>query len=499
MNFYFGDLHAHCDTAYGHGSLTAALARAREQLDFCAVPGQASWPDMMPPEGDYKLIVERHNAAFAKYAGLHDQVLKQVAKENQPEEFVAFQGYEICSTGHGDLTVISPDDDLPLILDAETARGVAAGLPNHRVIAYPHHIGYAKGYRGIDWDEFDEALAPIVEIFSLHGCTEDDWAPNPMRLVNGMTFRDGSSTASHGLLQGKKFGLVGGTDHHSAWPGSHGDGRFAVLAESLDRDAIWEAIQKRHVVALTGDNVRIRFEMNDALTGDAVEDAGRREIRIDIDACDFIDTIDLLRNEECFAHWRGSRTAPPVPDGLIRAKLRIEWGRLRGGQTVDWDGTVRVPAGCLESVEPCFHGPRIVSLFNDAFEEPDLPHHIEQVDDSSCAWQSRMHQIKEEFTAEPQAVNLTVQMPAGETIHLDVNGHRYSHTLEELLQGSRVHSLRGLYWENVRFCRAVPESDFRWSQVVDDEGSGAETDFYRLRVRQTNGQMAWTSPIWVSK
>ncbi len=196
--------------------------------------------------------------------------------------------------------------------------------------------------------------------------------------------------------------------------------------------------------------------------------------------------------------WQ-SAAATPVPDGMIRAKFRIEWGRLRGGHTVDWDAVVRVPSGCLESVEPCFHGPRIVSLFNEEFVEPDLPHHIEHVDVSSCAWRSRMHQIKEEFTAEPQAVNLTVRMRAKEEINLEVNGCHYTHSLEELLRGSRVHSLRGLYWENVRFCRAVPESDFHWSNVVDDEGSGAETDFYRLRIHQANGQMAWPSPIWLSK
>jgi len=110
-----------------------------------------------------------------------------------------------------------------------------------------------------------------------------------------------------------------------------------------------------------------------------------------------------------------------------------------------------------------------------------------------------MHQIKEEFTVEPQAVNLTVRMPVDETIDLKVNSQRYAHSLRELLEGSRVHSLRGLYWENVRFCRAVPESQFHWETTLLDKGSGESTDFYRLRVRQTNGHTAWSSPIWVTK
>lgn len=33
------------------------------------------------------------------------------------------------------------------------------------------------------------------------------------------------------------------TDQHSGYPGSYGDGRIGVLAPSLTRDAIWEALQ----------------------------------------------------------------------------------------------------------------------------------------------------------------------------------------------------------------------------------------------------------------
>ena len=49
MNPYFGDLHNHCAISYGHGPLAAALANAREQLDFCSITGHAHWPDMPAP------------------------------------------------------------------------------------------------------------------------------------------------------------------------------------------------------------------------------------------------------------------------------------------------------------------------------------------------------------------------------------------------------------------------------------------------------------------
>jgi hypothetical protein len=47
--------------------------------------------------------------------------------------------------------------------------------------------------------------------------------------------RDGRSTAQYGLAQGNVFGLIGSTDHHSAYPGSYGHGRLGVWATELTR------------------------------------------------------------------------------------------------------------------------------------------------------------------------------------------------------------------------------------------------------------------------
>ena len=51
--------------------------------------------------------------------------------------------------------------------------------------------------------------------------------------------------------------------------------------------------------------------------------------------------------------------------------------------------------------------------------------------------------------------------------------------------------------------RACPEPELKNSSGACPEpefvsGSGGISDFYYLRVTQANGQMAWSSPIWVS-
>jgi hypothetical protein len=53
-----------------------------------------------------------------------------------------------------------------------------------------------------------------------------------------------------------------------------------------------------------------------------------------------------------------------------------------------------------------------------------------------------------------------------------------------LKNGSAVHLFRG----------GGESFEGRW---LDGAGSGRETDYYYVRVRQADGEMAWSSPIWV--
>jgi predicted DNA-binding protein with PD1-like motif len=82
----------------------------------------------------------------------------------------------------------------------------------------PHHIGYRRGFRGINWADFTSEFSPVVEILSMHGLSESDEAPYPYLHVMGP--RDSRSTMQHGLSIGNIFGVIGSSDHHSAHSGS---------------------------------------------------------------------------------------------------------------------------------------------------------------------------------------------------------------------------------------------------------------------------------------
>jgi hypothetical protein len=508
---YWGDLHNHCAISYGHGSLTRALALARQQLDFCAVTGHAFWPDLphdpVDP-GRYQATVDYHLAGFAKLRAGWDAVQRQMAAAREPGQFETFLSYEWHSRADGDHHVVYRGDHGPLlggdrIGDVKAALTAAVqrdAAPPALVI--PHHIGYGAGYRGVNWETFTPDLSPFVEIFSLHGCSESEDAPYPM--LHRMGPRDGRGTASWGLRHGRRFGLVASTDHHSGYPGSYGDGRLAALATDLTREALWEAFLACRVYAATGDKIALDFRVGDAAMGSTVPAAGAQEIVVDVSGRGAIDHVELLKNERVLRRWDGPDPALAqewaARRGPIRALLRVEWGWGGHEQPLPWECSVSLEDGRLVDVETCFAGPAIVAPRDDFEENDTLPHALLSRDQRTCAWRSETLPNPTVRHGATQAVLLDVEMPPGAGIALEANGHRYEHTLAELLETSCSHFLRGWRSEAVLLHRALPLALLRVNETVRDAPSaGGEADCYRVRVAQRNNQWAWSSPIWVEK
>ena len=246
-NLYFGDLHNHCSISYGHGALGEALANAREQLDFCSVTGHAQWPDM--PEGNERIadIVEFHNTGFDRLREGWAEVQRTMEGANVEGSFLTFPGYEMHSSEHGDYTIVNREFQGEIVY----APGIAELKQRLRTmkqqgrdfLVIPHHIGYLQGFRGLNWETFTSEFSPVVEIFSMHGCSEDGETGRPY--LHTMGPADWRGTMRYGLDRGNVFGVLAGTDHHSAHPGSHGHGKAAVWASSLSREALWEALWER--------------------------------------------------------------------------------------------------------------------------------------------------------------------------------------------------------------------------------------------------------------
>jgi hypothetical protein len=272
---------------------------------------------------------------------------------------------------------------------------------------------------------------------------------------------------------------------------------MAVYATDLTRESIWDAFLNRRTYAVTGDKIQARFSVNDAVLGEMVTGAKRREITFEVETCDFLSKIEVLKNERLIHCIAGTETSPDL-EGEVRAKIRIEWGWGRKENEVGWDGELSLSDGRILSVETCFSGLPILAPQDHEVKEESLPHKLISVDERECAWYSYTTgnvTMKHQTT---QALIVEVEMPLKACIHLTINGNDYEHDLATLLEGSRSHFMRGLLTEAVRIHRAVPVGCYTFRDSFIDDESGDGVDYYRLRISQKNNQWAWLTPVWVT-
>ena len=262
LHTFFGDIHNHNAMGYGLGSIERSIDIARSHLDFFAFTGHSSWHDMVPMEGGR----ERHWLdGFERLEKGWPQVQGLIEDANKDDGFSAFLGFEWHASRYGDQCVVFPDDHQPICF-AQDVSELRRFCIEKSALMIPHHLAYPTGLRGVNWDEFDEACTPVVEIYSEHGNSEDDRGPYPF-FNHSLGGRVTANTARAALDKGMRFGFVASTDNHRGFPGAYGEGIMAALCPELSRQAIFEAINARRTYALTGDRIEVDFTVDGAVMG----------------------------------------------------------------------------------------------------------------------------------------------------------------------------------------------------------------------------------------
>ena len=500
MNIYWGDIHNHCDITYGYGSLENALAAARKQLDFCSVTPHAMWPDIpeITPESEY--LVRFHQEGFAKIARNWEAVKGIVEGANEDGEFVTFHTFEMHSSKYGDHHIVSPDDSLELIR-ADTPHE-AARRQRCRAIAVPHHIAYSPGYRGIDWNFFDETASPIVEVYSKHGSGMKDEGDFPY--LHTMGPKDSRNTAYAGLRAGKKFSFAASTDHHAGFPGSYGDGKLAVLAAERTRSAIWEGILAGRTYAVTGDKILCEFSVNEMPFGSRIPDSGGRLIHYRVEGGGAIDRIVICHNLRPIEVILGELREAKGAESRYKVRLELGWGDEP--RPYPWTCVVRTSGGSFVGVEPCIRGRSVLAPSPDQKDDPDINKlHIDLRMRDETTVEFDCETVKNPSTAHAQTSAIIMEVEGDEETTLDfaINGHRLRRSVGELLKGSITGQERAFASPSFRIHGAVP----RWrymcegSLVINAEklcnNRRSNPDFYHMEVRQVDGSTAYVSPIYI--
>lgn len=498
LKVFWGDVHNHCNVTYGHGDLDDAIAAAKQQLDFFSVTPHAMWPDI-PGEGDPRLewVIGYHTEAFARLRnGGYDVYLEKMKQADEPGKCISFPSYECHSMLHGDHVALFKTFDAPLV-EASSVPDLKEKLKGYDAYVTPHHMGYITGYRGYNWSLHEPSpQTPFVEMFSRHGLAESD--SGEYQNLHDMGPRTFEGSVLYGLEKGYKFGLMCSTDQHAGYPGSYGDGRIGVFADSLDRNTFFTEMGRRHICGVTGDKIKVDFRIGSASAGDVLR-ARRREIYVNVEGWNQLDYVDVVKNGRSIARLSAPMRAQAPADRVIRAKVKINFGWNREDTYIHWDSVVSLSEGRILDFQTCFRGAAFTSPQPGETEFKTRVNRVLESDGKHVALDLYSVKNPNVLTPAMQGIILDVEMPRDAEIVVETNGHRYAHTLETLLEGARADFLRGWLSEAVQFERAVPESGFCVGTVMTDTAQERDTDYYYVRVRQIDGQWAWTSPIWVER
>ena len=225
-----------------------------------------------------------------------------------------------------------------------------------------------------------------------------------------------------------------------------------------------------------------------------LEASPERAIQVAVRGGAALDTVEVLRNNQVIHRWTPPLDpAMPATKGPVKVCLELGWGPK--GQEVAWQGDVAVAGGRLLAVEPRFRGQDVVA-----------PRDEEQAGYAFSSWErtgagvrfaSRTWGNPATTTPGTQALCLEIEGEPATRLCGTLNGVLFEVALSDLLARGQAGYLGGFLTPAYRFQRAVPLSAYICAFEVVDRRPGPGRDWYTVRVRQANGQWAWSSPVWV--
>ena len=276
-----------------------------------------------------------------------------------------------------------------------------------------------------------------------------------------------------GLLRGHRFGLIASSDH------GHGASYVGAFATGLDRASVFDALHSRRTFAATTRDVVLDVSLTTAegavaFMGEELVAAGPRTLHVHAEGYTEVARVEVVRNGEVL-----HATAPHVerPHAWLVVPVRLEWGE--SDLTTTWDGTAEVVGG--EIVPAPFWSPAVTAVTS-----------------TTIRWANTTKSFGALYGAQRGDIEFTVVGPPDAVLALRLEDRAADVTLADLVQ-TPVHELpgpRGVF----RIQPGVGALTGLGSRAVDVEVTDPDDGpaFYYVRSYLLDGEMAWSSPIWVT-
>lgn len=282
----FGDIHTHLlldDGWTGTADQFYTFARDRRKLDFAAYTPHAESNKLL---GFEVALVERIAAQF-----------------NQPGRFVGIPGWEwtqgdfkVPQEGHKH--VINETDGQPFFssmeADSDNSKELTRLMRPTTGLMFAHHVSRgATG--GTNFDSIDPRVEPNVEIASHWGRFEYFGNPGATRDETA------GSSVQDAWRRGLRLGVVGGSDNHDLFL-ERGTALTAVLATSLDRHAIFEALRARRCYATTGEKILLDVRVNGAPMGSVIRTRSAPVVSVKVTGTDLLERVEIVKFSKSAPH-----------------------------------------------------------------------------------------------------------------------------------------------------------------------------------------------------
>ncbi len=280
-------------------------------------------------------------------------------------------------------------------------------------------------------------------------------------------------------------------------------GLAAVLAPEKTTDAIFDAMKKRATYATTGARILLDFTLNGTAMGQRAAYSKELRIKAFVHGDDAIHNISLIKNGEIIeSRDLISSKNPKDSTYLISFHSEIEpQNRDASRGWRNWTGTLEVTGGKLKSVD----GRAIQNRLHEHLTIDQSSNTADfsfitrgestflslQISNTSNRTKIRFHLKKDtECQTTPTSYRQPAQIPA-QNLTLE---------LSQLNEGGKAVAkikVDDFYTDTITLQRVVSDQPRKYQFEYIDSSNPNPDDYYYLRVTQTNGHQAWSSPIWV--
>jgi hypothetical protein len=350
---YWGDIHLHSHLSDGTGSVAKGMRYGRDvmALDVVSYTDHDTMGFFIPPSLQRRRM---HRRYF--------QRLKDVtAAFNDPGEFVTLMAYEWTKQpnrgGHVNVyfdgvadarlydSLSAASDSYEKLFERLREFNAEGGT---RAVSVPHHPAesmYPFDFAGTD---YDDEVAPLVEVYSQWGSSERPGSEGnrfPLEMGQGEVDRPGYYVQD-ALRLGYRVGMTASADYHGPHPGhslihapphlpslrewredgvgwgaiwrvwnerSYPGGLCAFYAPELTREAVFESLRDRSVYGTTQPHrILARFTIEDTGVGDAESTVTvaspdeERRVSVEVAGTDPLASVVVVKNNRPWRRYEGT-------------------------------------------------------------------------------------------------------------------------------------------------------------------------------------------------